>query len=437
MNALLSRSQYSLSCAVCLCALLSTHAFGQEDGASPAPPSKPQLSPEERQKRKQQRMQKEMEAEQQRVETFGTIPESDQSPLAMAYRKASDDFRKATAEFSDIQARLQFRLENRVDDVLRYRWLDRLQNNHSKLLELRNAAADLVQSDPIAYENVALLLREMLITEVAADRSDHWARAARVLLSCDRIVNDEVRLNAGYAGFTDSDWDLVVAAWTPLLEKGRLPEVEQMILRQLPEVRANWDEELERRKEDQLKNNPRVEFLTSKGTIEIELFEDDAPETVASFIYLIENGYYNRKPFFLVRRHFLAQTGCEKGDGKGTAGYTIRFEGNLPKHRHHFRGSLAIPLGIDTETQTINPESGGAQFYFSFLPLPILDGKHTVFGRVVKGMEVLGLLKEVNLTDEEQRKDQHLHPDRVIVARVVNKRPHEYRPTPALGRLPR
>jgi cyclophilin family peptidyl-prolyl cis-trans isomerase len=209
------------------------------------------------------------------------------------------------------------------------------------------------------------------------------------------------------------------------------------MLQEMPKIQETWIAELERRKQDEAKDNPRVEFLTTKGIVEIELFEDEAPESVASFIYLVEQGYYNRKPIFLVRRHWLAQTGCEKGDGKGTAGYTISFEGNSPNHRNHFRGSLAIPLGIDTENQTIDPNSGGAQFYFSFLPLPLFDGKHAVFGRIVSGIEVLGLLKEVNLTDEEQRKDPNLQPDRVVNARVLKKRNHEYRPTPILGRLPR
>jgi cyclophilin family peptidyl-prolyl cis-trans isomerase len=411
--------------------------FSQEVSQGESSSSKRPLSPEERQQKKQERMKREMEAEQARVATFGAIPDSDLSPPAANYRKAVEEFRKATAEFSDIQARLQYRFDVNVGDVERYRWLERLENNFQKLLALRLAASELIESDPALYENVALMLREMLITEVAADRSDHWARPARAVLACGKLVDEDVLLNAGYAGLADSDWELTISTWSRLQEQGRLPEVEQIILRQIPEMRANWEKELELRKEDQRKNNPRVEFLTSKGIIEIELFEDEAPETVASFIYLIENGYYNRKPFFLVRRHFLAQTGCEKGDGKGTAGYTIRFEGDAPNHRRHFRGSVAIPLGIDTETQNVNTESGGAQFYISYFPIPILDGKHTVFGRIVKGIEIIGLLKEVNLTDEEQRKDQHLHPDRVIVAKVLNKRSHEYRPTPVLGRLPR
>jgi cyclophilin family peptidyl-prolyl cis-trans isomerase len=437
MIAAKTQTQYSLFWAVCLFAFLCRLASGQESSSDVATPSPRQLTPEERQERKQARLQKEQEAAQQRIATFGVIPEDDRTPLADAYRTATEEFRKATAELADIQARLQFRIDPHVPEKDRYRWLDKLKNNYDKLVAMRNAAAELVLSDPTRYESVALMLREMLITEVAADRSDHWSRGARAILSCENLVTEDVLLNAGYAGFSTCDWELATLAWSPLAKQGKLPEIETRMLQEIPRIREAWAIELERRKQDVAKDNPRVEFLTTKGVMEIELFEDEAPESVANFIYLVEQGYYDRKSFFLVRRHWLAQTGCEKGDGKGTAGYTIAFEGDAPDHRNHYRGSVAIPLGVDVEKQIIDPNSGGAQFYFSMMPLPLFDGKHAVFGRVVSGIEVLGLLKEINLTEEEQRKDPSLQPDRVVAARVLKKRSHEYRPTPALGRLPR
>ena len=98
---------------------------------------------------------------------------------------------------------------------------------------------------------------------------------------------------------------------------------------------------------------------------------------------------------------------------------------------------MAIPLALDTTTNEINPNSGGAQFYFSFLPTPIFDGKHTVFGRVASGIETLGLFKVVNLTDEEERKNPESNPDVILRAKVLKKRDHAYRPTPVIGRLPK
>jgi cyclophilin family peptidyl-prolyl cis-trans isomerase len=209
------------------------------------------------------------------------------------------------------------------------------------------------------------------------------------------------------------------------------------MLGEIPSIAESWKNELARREEDKTKNNPRVEIMTTKGTMVVELFEDDAPESVANFIYLVENGYYTRKPIFLVKQHWLAQTGCEKGDGKGSAGFTIKSEAQEPTRRSHFRGSLAVPIGFNAQTQQVDFNSGGAQFYFSFLPLPLVDGRHTVFGRIETGMEVMGMFKVLNLTDEEERKNQELRPDTIIRAKVLSKRDHEYRPTPVFGKLPR
>lgn len=437
MNSLFCRIQYSLCWLICLCAVFPTQSVGQSGGGPQPPTPKKRLTPEERREKELEKQKSELEAEEQRLGSFGVVPEDDSTPLAKDYRKAVQDFRTSVAEYADAHARMELLIVGADVVELRDRWFDKLKKSQENLFVLRRAATDLVLSDPVRYENVALMLRDMLNSDLNADRSERWAPAAHAVLACEKLVTDEVLLNAGQAGLIDGDWDLVTNCWTKLSEQGKLPQLQQFLLSQISELRTHWEAELERRKEDEGKNNPRVEIITTKGVIEVELFEDDAPETVSSFIYLVESGYYSRMPFFLVRRHLLAQTGCEKGDGKGTAGYSIRFEGDSPTARRHFRGSLAIPLGVDPETQIHNTETGGSQFYISFAPLPFLDARHTVFGRIVKNSEFLGLIKEIDMTDEEERKKGEFRPDGIISAKVLRKRDHEYRPTPLLGKLPR
>lgn len=408
---------------------------GQSSGA--AIPSTSKLTPEERQQRKAAKLQQEMEAEQARVDTFGMVAKDDPNPLAAEYRQAVADFQKATAEFADAHARIEFRLTEELSDPAREKWLEALKQSFQQMVLWRNKGAELYTSDPVKYESVGLMLREMLISDGKLDRLDRWTYGAKALLAGGKLVDEEVLLYAGYTGFVECDFELATQAWSKLAEAGKLPEQESIILAQIPTIAKTWEEELLRLQADQAKNNPRVEILTSKGVMEIELFEDDAPESVSNFIYLVESGYYNRKPIYLVKQHWMAFTGCEKGDGKGTAGYSIRSEAQAKTHRNHFRGSLALPIGINTQTNQIDPDSGGSQFYFTFLPLPILDGKHTVFGRVVGGIETLGFFKVVNLTDEEERKDPNTRADTIVRARVLSKRDHEYKPTPIKGRLPR
>ena len=408
---------------------------GKASGA--AQPSASKLTPEERQRRREAKELEQMQAEQMRINTYGVLPEEDQSPLALEYRKAFAAFKDALVDYADAHARIQYRMGEAIENDSREKWLVGLQAAYKTLVKWRESIAKLYASDPTKYQNLGLLLREMLLTDGALDRLDDWVGPVKALLEAKELVDEDVLLYAGYAGFMNCDFELAEMAWGSLSQAGKLGDQETRMLSELPSISESWKNELARREEDKTKNNPRVELMTTKGTMVVELFEDDAPESVANFIYLVENGYYTRKPIFLVKQHWLAQTGCEKGDGKGSAGFTIKSEAQEPTRRSHFRGSLAVPIGVNAQTQQVDFNSGGAQFYFSFLPLPLVDGRHTVFGRIETGMEVMGMFKVLNLTDEEERKNPELRPDSIIRAKVLSKRDHEYRPTPVFGKLPR
>jgi peptidyl-prolyl cis-trans isomerase B (cyclophilin B) len=134
---------------------------------------------------------------------------------------------------------------------------------------------------------------------------------------------------------------------------------------------------------------------TDKGNIELTLFENEAPNTVANFEKLANTGFYNGLTFHRVIPDFVIQGGCPKGNGTGGPGYTIKCEINPHKHG---KGALSMAhAGKDT---------GGSQFFITHSPQPHLDGVHTVFGKVVKGMEVVNaiepgdVMNKVTVTDE-------------------------------------
>ena len=109
---------------------------------------------------------------------------------------------------------------------------------------------------------------------------------------------------------------------------------------------------------------------TSKGTINIALFEKDAPETVKNFTKLSKDGFYNGLNFHRVIPNFMIQGGCPEGSGAGGPGYSIKCEINPQKHTP---GTLSMAhAGKDT---------GGSQFFITHTATPHLDGVHTVFGR--------------------------------------------------------
>lgn len=166
-----------------------------------------------------------------------------------------------------------------------------------------------------------------------------------------------------------------------------------------------WKKEREiRALEEKANDLPRVTFSTSKGEIEAELFEDQAPNTVANFVELISKKFYDGLKFHRVEPGFMAQGGCPLGDGSGDAGY--RFKDEIPAaYRRHFRGSLSMANS--------GPDTNGSQFFITHLPTEWLNGKHTVFGRVLKGQEVVDRLRagdEIKKVEVTRKRD---HPYQV------------------------
>src|SRR6476619_4552520 len=118
---------------------------------------------------------------------------------------------------------------------------------------------------------------------------------------------------------------------------------------------------------------------TSAGPITIELFDDDAPKTVANFRKLAADGFYDGLIFHRVIRDFMIQGGCPEGSGTGGPGYT--FEDEINEHKV-VRGALAMA--------NAGPGTNGSQFFIVTTDAaPWLDGKHTVFGEVVSGMDAV------------------------------------------------
>ena len=117
-----------------------------------------------------------------------------------------------------------------------------------------------------------------------------------------------------------------------------------------------------------------AEFDTDRGTIRLNLFADQTPLTVASFVQLAQMGFYDGLTFHRVIPDFMVQGGCPEGSGRGGPGY--RFEDECrPELRHDRPGVLSMA--------NAGPGTNGSQFFITHVATPWLDGKHTVFGRVM------------------------------------------------------
>ena len=124
---------------------------------------------------------------------------------------------------------------------------------------------------------------------------------------------------------------------------------------------------------------------TSEGDITIELFDDDAPNTVENFTKLAADGFYDGLTFHRIIPDFMIQGGCPRGDGTGDPGY--KFDDEFNDHKV-VRGALAMA--------NAGPNTNGSQFFIVTADAcPWLDGKHTVFGQVTEGSEVVEALEAV------------------------------------------
>jgi len=137
---------------------------------------------------------------------------------------------------------------------------------------------------------------------------------------------------------------------------------------------------------------------TNRGAIVLDLFPEHAPKTVNNFVFLAKQGFYNGVKFHRVIANFMIQGGDPTGTGRGGPGYSFQdeFAGNPLRH-----GTGVISMA------NAGPNTNGSQFFITHSPQPHLDGKHTVFGKVVEGQDVVNAIRQgdVMMTVSVQEKE--------------------------------
>lgn len=252
------------------------------------------------------------------------------------------------------------------------------------------------------YEKALPMVKQLIDAGAATDYPELWLLgAASAYATNDYKLAQEYFIKANSAGVSGN--------------MNRLGQLARGFQQSMGVTKNNWtQEELIRGAEKVADNLPRVKLTTSRGDVVIELFENEAPQAVANFLTLVKQGYYKDVPFHRVLPGFMAQGGDPTGTGRGGPGYSIRCECFGPNYRKHFRGSLSMAhAGRDT---------GGSQFFLTFVPTTNLDGRHTVFGRVVEGMDVAASLKRRD-PDRPGRSE----PDKILSAEVLRDRGHDYK----------
>ncbi len=284
--------------------------------------------------------------------------------------------------------------------------------------QLAALAPEVYAADPKNFEAGETALE-------AAFQANKYDDAAKV---GDQLIADgrktQIVMNiAGVAHFARHDFLKAKKVLQAAEEEGVLhPQLGGRYLAETDAYEKYWEAEQAIRAREASappdKQLPQVLFKTNKGDIQIELFENEAPNTVANFVNLVETKQYDKVKFHRVIPNFMAQGGDPlskdddpRNDGTGGPGYVIKCECYQPNARLHFRGSLSMAHA--------GKDSGGSQFFITHLPTAHLNPSkeeqrgHTVFGRVVKGLDVAASLEVGDVIES---------------AKVIRKRDHKYEP---------
>ncbi len=299
---------------------------------------------------------------------------------------------------------------------LKEEWNRMLGAAKDLLPELHTKATAAYVASPNTDPQLTRFLVKLAADDVQTDQYELAFEVSKALIAnnCDDKSVYDV---AGVSAYALGEFDLADKYLQLATEAGTLSRIGQEFATDVKQQLELWNKEKEiRAAEAKADDLPRVKFETSAGTIVIELFENEAPDTVGNFISLVEKKFYDGLSFHRVLANFMAQGGDPSGDGTGGPGYEIFCECHQENYRRHFRGALSMAhAGRDT---------GGSQFFITFRPTGNLNGRHTCFGRVIEGMDVLA-----KITRRDPQGEPPLPtPDTIVKAEVVRKRDHAYAP---------
>jgi len=359
------------------------------------------------------------------VTLFAQAPEGAAAEAeAAAPAGQQDDFDKMIAQWKVIITELRriqqaYRLAPEGDlPKLRKEYNEVLKQGMDLLPKIEDAAVKRLADSP-DDQDAKLFLAKVLSDALEKDDYERGYRLVHLLLD-NGFDENELLASQVIAAFGTDNFEESEAAFKKLREKmlpidDRVGQSGSMAIA----LKDKWTREAELRKQEaEADDLPRVKVSTTQGDMVIELYENEAPDTVGNFVSLVEKKFYDGLPFHRVLPHFMAQGGDPQGDGSGGPGYHIFCECYEDDARHHFAGTLSMAHA--------GKNTGGSQFFLTFQATPHLDGKHTVFGRVIEGQDVLP-----KITRREPGGISSPEADRILKAEVIRKRDHEYVPNKA------
>lgn len=365
-----------------------------------------------------------------KTNTAPSLKESSLEEVQRQYNQATEELRSSLKELQASSVRF-FNESVEQSEVHRESWQQAVDSGKVHVESLRAAAMELFRRQERPSDEVIDLAFRSGLIEINEERYrvglDVFKRANSIRPT-PRTETFMARVQ-----LLDNEFESAKSYFDKHLDQlESLTKTEAYLFESIDELISQFKRERQLREAEAKANDlPRVELLTTEGRIVLELFENEAPETVANFVYLVEQGFYNGVIFHKVKREFVAQAGgfgVAQVDGVARLlprrlRYTINDENDKPVARKHFRGSLSM-------ANQNAPNTASGQFFLSLTPQPFLNEKHTVFGRVIEGLSVMADLT-VNFRDDDQGKEEPVEgtvPSMIQSAKVIRKRDHDYQP---------
>jgi len=339
-------------------------------------------------------------------------------PAADKWNSTYTEWKQLLAQLRELRGRYDTAEEDQLAS-LRQEYRDLVAKGSDLIERLRADGVEAYKEAPNEDRGLARFLVKLTEDDVRNDRYERATELAQLLLDngCDekKLYN-----SAGVAAFALHNFDKAKEYLEEGQNAGVLSENGKKFAAEVDNYIELWNKEQEiRQAEAEADDLPRVKIETNKGELVVELFENEAPQTVGNIISLVEKGFYDKLTFHRVLPNFMAQGGCPKGTGQGGPGYNIYDEHDRDDARMHFRGCLSM-------ANTGRKNTGGSQFFLTFVPTPRLNDKHTVFGRVIEGTDVL---ERIQRRDPDKQGNLP-EPDKIIKMEVLRKRPDKkYVPT--------
>jgi len=278
----------------------------------------------------------------------------------------------------------------------------------------------------------------MIAHQIAFDlkKDGKYESAKRLLLKVEKFMPEEpaIKLDLAIISLKLNEFERALELLTEgegEIDLEGLNNIDKVLLMPTGELAKKWEREVKLREKDATADLPRVKLKLPGGDVIVELFEDEAPITVANFLYLIEIGYYDETYFHRVMKDLVAHGGAfNRRIDKVPVGHTIAGEMMLPEARHHFRGALSM-------FNNGNIDSADSEFSICLTPVAHLDwngteedqSRYTVFGRVIEGMDAVDQLPATLELDEEGEKEVPIEgviPGMIEKATIIRKRDHDY-----------